>query len=158
MWVAAYTGSSQGGGVRGKMAVTPVRTASGAPASPRSTVWCPTRTPSTSVIALAFPGSPLPMRMPRSRDRGCALARYDTGSPMGILGLGVSFRRAPVELLERLSFTDDDLTKAYRVALDQPGVEGAVLLSTCNRVEIYGEVASYHAGFLALKRVLSETR
>jgi glutamyl-tRNA reductase len=86
------------------------------------------------------------------------MARYDTGSPMGILGLGVSFRRAPVELLERLSFTDDDLTKAYRVALDQPGVGGTVILSTCNRVEIYGEVASYHAGFLALKRVLSETR
>ena len=41
---------------------------------------------------------------------------------MGILGLGVSFRRAPVELLERLAYTDDDLTKAYRFALDQPGI------------------------------------
>ena len=77
---------------------------------------------------------------------------------MGILGLGVSFRRAPVELLERLAFTDDDLTKAYRFALDQPGIEEAVILSTCNRVEVYGAVATYHAGFLGLKRVLSETR
>jgi glutamyl-tRNA reductase len=73
---------------------------------------------------------------------------------MGILGLGISFRRAPVDLLERLAFTDDDLTKAYRLALDQPGVEEAVILSTCNRVEVYGAVASYHAGFLGLKRVL----
>jgi glutamyl-tRNA reductase len=77
---------------------------------------------------------------------------------MGILGLGISFRRAPVDLLERLAFTDDDLTKAYRDALDQPGVEEAAILSTCNRVEIYGAVASYHAGFLGLKRVLIETR
>jgi glutamyl-tRNA reductase len=77
---------------------------------------------------------------------------------MGILGLGVSFRRAPVELLERLAFTDDDLTKAYPFALDQPGIEEVVILSTCNRVEIYGAVATYHAGFLGLKRVLSETR
>jgi len=77
---------------------------------------------------------------------------------MGILGLGVSFRRAPVELLERLAYTDDDLTKAYRFALDQPGIEETVILSTCNRVEIYGAVATYHAGFLGLKRVLSETR
>ncbi|MDP9185263.1 MAG: glutamyl-tRNA reductase, partial [Actinomycetota bacterium] len=77
---------------------------------------------------------------------------------MGILGLGISFRRAPVDLLERLAFTDDDLTKAYRFALDQPGVEEAVILSTCNRVEIYGTVASYHAGFLGLKRVLVDTR
>jgi len=77
---------------------------------------------------------------------------------MGILGLGISFRRAPVDLLERVAFTDDDLTKAYRFALDQPGVEEAVILSTCNRVEVYGAVASYHAGFLGLKRVLVETR
>ena len=77
---------------------------------------------------------------------------------MGILGLGISFRRAPVELLERLAFTDDDLTKAYRHALDLPGVEEAVILSTCNRVEVYGAVASYHTGFLALKRLLCETR
>src|SRR3954470_4059767 len=115
--------------------------------------------PATSVIALRDPGSPLPIRIPRSRARGWVVtARYDTGSTMGILGLGVSFRRAPVELLERLAFTDDDLTKAYRFALDQPGIEEAVILSTCNRVEVYGAVATYHAGFLGLKRVLSETQ
>ena len=77
---------------------------------------------------------------------------------MAILTLGISFRRAPIELLERLAFADDDLTKAYRVADDLDGLEGAVVLSTCNRVEVYGEVASYHAGFLALKRLLLETR
>ena len=77
---------------------------------------------------------------------------------MAILTLGVSFRRAPIELLERLAFTDDDLAKAYRVATDLDGVDGAVILSTCNRVEVYGEVASYHAGFMALKRLLTETR
>jgi glutamyl-tRNA reductase len=86
------------------------------------------------------------------------MARYDTGSHMGILGLGISFRRAPVELLEQLTFTDDDLTKGYRAALEQPGVEEAVIVSTCNRVEIFGNVSSYHAGFLGLKRVLCETR
>ena len=31
-------------------------------------------------------------------------------------------------------------------------------MSTCNRVEIYGKVPSYHAGFQALKRVLCESR
>jgi glutamyl-tRNA reductase len=77
---------------------------------------------------------------------------------MAILTLGISFRRAPIELLERLAFTDDDLAKAYRVAADLDGVDGTVILSTCNRVEVYGEVSSYHAGFLALKRLLTETR
>jgi glutamyl-tRNA reductase len=77
---------------------------------------------------------------------------------MPILTLGISFRRAPIELLERLSFADDGLVKAYRHAMDLDAVDEAVILSTCNRVEIYANVPSYHAGFLALKRVLSETR
>ena len=77
---------------------------------------------------------------------------------MAILTLGVSFRRAPIELLERLAFTDDDLAKAYRVTGDLDGVDGTVILSTCNRGEVYGEVTSYHAGFLALKRLLTQTR
>jgi glutamyl-tRNA reductase len=77
---------------------------------------------------------------------------------MAVLTLGISFRRAPVELLERLAFTDDDLAKAYRRAGELDGLDEAVILSTCNRVEVYGSVASYHAGFLALKRLLAETR
>lgn len=77
---------------------------------------------------------------------------------MAILTLGVSFRRAPIELLERLAFTDDDFAKAYRHALDLDGIDEAVILSTCNRVEVTASVPSYHAGFLALKRLLIETR
>ena len=77
---------------------------------------------------------------------------------MPILTLGISFRRAPIELLERLSFADDDLAKAYRHALDQDAIDEAVIVSTCNRVELTASVSSYHAGFLALKRVLTESR
>ena len=76
---------------------------------------------------------------------------------MAVLTLGVSFRRAPIELLEQLAFTDDDLAKAYRTLLDQEGVEEAVILSTCNRVEVTADVGSYHGGFLALKRMLAES-
>ena len=77
---------------------------------------------------------------------------------MPILTLGISYRRAPIELLERLSFADEDLAKAYRHALDLDAIDEAVILSTCNRVEISASVPTYHAGFLALKRVLTETR
>ena len=77
---------------------------------------------------------------------------------MAILTLGISFRRTPIELLERLAFTDDDLAKAYRHARDLDGLAGVAILSTCNRVEVYADVPSYHAGFLALKRLLTETR
>ena len=77
---------------------------------------------------------------------------------MAILALGISHRRAAVELLERLAFADEDLVKAYRRTADDAAIDEAVIVSTCNRVEIYGSVPSYHAGFQALKRVLCESR
>lgn len=77
---------------------------------------------------------------------------------MAILALGISHRRAEVGLLERLAFAEDDLVKAYRRTADDPAIDEAVIVSTCNRVEIYGSVPSYHAGFQALKRVLCESR
>lgn len=77
---------------------------------------------------------------------------------MSVLALGVSYRRAPVELLERLAFGDDDYAKAYRRLRELPEVEEGVILSTCNRVEVFANVSSYHAGFLELKRFLSESR
>jgi glutamyl-tRNA reductase len=77
---------------------------------------------------------------------------------MAILALGISHRRATVELLERLAFADEDLTKAYRRAADDPAIEEAVVLSTCNRVEVYAAVPAYHAGFQALRLLLAEAR
>lgn len=77
---------------------------------------------------------------------------------MPILALGVSYRRAPVELLERLTIADDEYAKAYGRLLDLPAVGEGVLLSTCNRVEAYAVVDGYHAGFQDLKRFLAEAR
>jgi glutamyl-tRNA reductase len=72
-----------------------------------------------------------------------------------LLHLGVTFRRAPLDLLERLAVADDELPKAYLRLADDPDVREAVLLSTCNRVEVYAAVDSYHSGSLALRRFLS---
>src|SRR2546425_10295898 len=85
--------------------------------------------------------------------------RSDTMSAvMAVLCLGISFRRAPLERLERMAFAEDELTKAYQRAADDDAIGGCVILSTCNRVEAYAEVPAYHAGFLALKRLLAESR
>lgn len=77
---------------------------------------------------------------------------------MPILALGVSYRRAPVELLERLAFSPQDDQKSYRRLLESPAISEATILSTCNRVELVAEVASYHAGFQELKLFLAESR
>ncbi|MDP9242053.1 MAG: glutamyl-tRNA reductase [Actinomycetota bacterium] len=76
---------------------------------------------------------------------------------MPVLALGISHRRATVELLERLAFTDDALPKAYKRLTDLEPVDEGVILSTCNRVEVYASVPSYHAGFQALKRFLADS-
>lgn len=75
---------------------------------------------------------------------------------MPVLALGVSYRRAPVELLERLTIPPDAEPKAYRRLAGLESIEESVVLSTCNRVEIYAEVPLYHQGFQDLKRFLTD--
>ncbi|MGH2656710.1 MAG: glutamyl-tRNA reductase [Actinomycetota bacterium] len=75
---------------------------------------------------------------------------------MPVLALGVSYRRAPVELLERLAIPEEAEPKAYRRLEGLEAVRESVVLSTCNRVEVYAEVPLYHQGFQDLKRFLSE--
>jgi glutamyl-tRNA reductase len=77
---------------------------------------------------------------------------------MPVLALGVSFRRAPVDLLGRLAFGRDDFPKAYHRLTQLESVHEGVILSTCNRVEVYADVSHYHQGFQDLKRFLSESR
>jgi len=55
--------------------------------------------------------------------------------------IGVSHHTAPVGLRERLAFRADDLPKALAAVLSR-GFHEAVILSTCNRVEIYAVGAS----------------
>jgi glutamyl-tRNA reductase len=77
---------------------------------------------------------------------------------MPVLALGVSHRRAPVDLLERLSFGDEDYPKAYQRLAHMDSVSEGVILSTCNRVEVFAEVSLYHQGFQDLNLFLSEAR
>lgn len=62
---------------------------------------------------------------------------------MTIALTGLSHHTCPVELRERLSFPDDQLADALRALKQQLNEGGAVILSTCNRVEVYarGETA-----------------
>ncbi|MEM7589408.1 MAG: glutamyl-tRNA reductase [Myxococcota bacterium] len=50
--------------------------------------------------------------------------------------VGLSHHSAPIELRERLAFRHQDIAQALQ-KLRQNGIEHAVVVSTCNRVEIY---------------------
>jgi glutamyl-tRNA reductase len=75
---------------------------------------------------------------------------------MPVLALGVSYRRASVDLLDRVTVPEEEEPKAYRRLEGLHGVRESVILSTCNRVEVYAEVPLYHQGFQGLKRFLTE--
>jgi glutamyl-tRNA reductase len=71
---------------------------------------------------------------------------------MNLLVVGCSYRTTPVEVRERLAFTDEQLTRALDDLAGRLGHE-AVLLSTCNRVELYvaplsANPGDFHAGAL----------
>jgi glutamyl-tRNA reductase len=55
---------------------------------------------------------------------------------MKLLITGVSHRTAPVEIRERLAFREETLPAALADLKSRAGVAEAVILSTCNRVEI----------------------
>jgi glutamyl-tRNA reductase len=50
--------------------------------------------------------------------------------------IGVNHNTAPVEVRERLAIPESRLPEALRSLLQHPGVEEALLLCTCNRVEL----------------------
>lgn len=69
---------------------------------------------------------------------------------------GVSHRSAPVEVLERLAVSDHDRPKLIDELLSSRAISEAMLVSTCNRVEIYAVVDAFHPALEAVGSVLGD--
>lgn len=76
---------------------------------------------------------------------------------MSILVVGVSHRSAAVDLLERLALDGGRASKLRAAALDTAHVSEAVVLATCNRVEIYARVERFHGSVEDLTALLVES-
>ncbi len=75
---------------------------------------------------------------------------------MSVLLFGVSHRSAPVSVLEQLSTDESEQVKIVDRIMQSPLVTEAMILSTCNRVEVYAVVDAFHGGLSAIGQVLSE--
>jgi glutamyl-tRNA reductase len=75
---------------------------------------------------------------------------------MSILIVGASHRTASVELLERLALDWAGAAKLRTAALDTDHVSEALVLATCNRVEVYAEVDRFHGSVEDLTELLAE--
>ncbi|WP_343572745.1 glutamyl-tRNA reductase [Mycobacterium sp.] len=75
---------------------------------------------------------------------------------MSVLLFGVSHRSAPVSVLEQLSSDESEQIKLVDRIMQSSLVTEAMVLSTCNRVEVYAVVDAFHGGLSAIGQVLAE--
>jgi glutamyl-tRNA reductase len=59
---------------------------------------------------------------------------------MALIALGLNHLTAPLELRERVAFAPEATAQALSDLARQPGVNEAMILSTCNRTELYVDV------------------
>jgi len=74
---------------------------------------------------------------------------------MSLLAVGISHQTAPVALLEQVSMNGDDTVKTLHELVGSEHVTEALVLATCNRIEVFAEVDRFHGGITDVSRVLA---
>jgi glutamyl-tRNA reductase len=74
---------------------------------------------------------------------------------VSVLVVGLSHRSAPVQVLERAAVGATEVPKLLDELLRGSHVSEAVLLSTCNRIEVYAVVDAFHGGLADVSAVLA---
>lgn len=77
---------------------------------------------------------------------------------MPLVCLGLSHHTAPVEVRERHAFPSSKMSEALIALRDYEAVREALMLQTCNRLEIYAELDDYEEGIAQVKRFLQNFR
>ncbi len=75
---------------------------------------------------------------------------------MHIIVVGLNYKTAPVEIRERLSFNEAALPEAMKALKDKKSILENVIVSTCNRTEVYAVVDQLHTGRYYIKEFLSQ--
>src|SRR5699024_8850435 len=68
------------------------------------------------------------------------------GRSMSVLVVGLSHRSAPVEVLEQVTLDADAVGKVLDDVRGSAHVSEAAIVSTCNRLELYADVTTFHGG------------
>lgn len=74
---------------------------------------------------------------------------------MNVICLGLSHHTASVELREKFAVADADLADAAHRLGEMEGIDESVILSTCNRVELFAATDNAPLGFESLNRFLA---
>jgi glutamyl-tRNA reductase len=74
---------------------------------------------------------------------------------MSIVVVGLNHKTAPVEVREKLSFPEATVPEALGKLMSYEGIKESLILSTCNRVEIYASVQDSRQGVEQIKRFIA---
>ncbi|WP_060678345.1 glutamyl-tRNA reductase [Virgibacillus halodenitrificans] len=75
---------------------------------------------------------------------------------MHIIKVGFNYKSAPVEVREKLTFAEHTLPDALNNLKQQKSILENVIVSTCNRTEIYAVVDQLHTGRYYIKQFLAD--
>ena len=75
---------------------------------------------------------------------------------MHIIAVGLNYKTAPVEIRERLAFPESELASAMLALKNKKSILENMIVSTCNRTEVYAVVDQLHTGRYYIKDFLSE--
>lgn len=78
------------------------------------------------------------------------------GPLMSVFVVGLNHRSAPLALLERVGVPEMRLEKALAELRGLEHVQEAVVVSTCNRVEVYAFAATFHGAYENVREFLAE--
>ncbi len=74
---------------------------------------------------------------------------------MNIIVVGLSHHTAPLEIREKLAFSSSGIESPLRELTSLPDITEGVIVSTCNRVEVYARARDMAAGIARVKRFLA---
>ncbi|MCL6582905.1 MAG: glutamyl-tRNA reductase [bacterium] len=75
---------------------------------------------------------------------------------MEVIVFGLNHKTAPVEIREKLSFSKSQISYAHKECINSQIVQELMILSTCNRVELFAVVNSTEESVKALKEFLAK--
>lgn len=75
---------------------------------------------------------------------------------MSLVAIGLNHKSVPLDLLERMTLGESDLPKALHALIARPHLSEAVVLSTCNRTEVYAFAERFHGAYQDVRDSLAE--
>lgn len=75
---------------------------------------------------------------------------------MSVVVIGLNHRTAPLDLLERMTIGDGQLPKALHDLCTREHISESLVLSTCNRTEVYAVAERFHGAYSDIRGFLAE--